>query len=212
MKTPYHIEITTEALSSYLSEKALHNVIQANISQDLVSGQIGHPEYHFDDSQIDLATAYIESLRQDALDQIKLKHDPESAWISFGKLTHAAQDFYAHTTYIRLWSERFGYDHDHLPDDHDILLPEILKDPHLISGRFYTPWEMITFLPRIGPLIGRLFPKDSHAYLNNDSPAASPYFKQVFHAAVLRTVYEYNLTINLLKSAGDDAVSLFNNK
>ncbi len=142
------------------------------------------------------------------LEALVSRKDTDDCWINFGKLTHAAQDFYAHTTYIRLWSELDG-NLKKMPVAEDILIPELLSDPSLISGRFYAPWEWITFLPWIGPKIGQLFPKDSHAYLNNDSPA-SRFFDQVYQAAVLRTVYEYNQFIQQLNQP--DLEPIFHNQ
>ncbi len=74
----------------------------------------------------------------------------------------------------------------------EILLPDILSGVRLISGKFYSPWEMITFLPRIGRKLALLFPPDSHARLNKDSPDRSILFPHVYQAAVYRTVFEYN--------------------
>lgn len=195
----YHRQILLDALSSRMGRKALTSVIRANLSQDLPAGQIGHPEFHFDDCQIKPSNAYIASLRENTVRAIEEENNPPAAWTSFGQLTHTAQDYYAHTTYIRIWVEGL-VDKQDMPEEQDILIPEILLHKDLISGRFYAPWEWITFLPWLGQKIGKLFPKDSHASLNNDSPSASPYFKQVYRAAVLRTVFEYNQIIQLLST------------
>jgi hypothetical protein len=206
MLTLYHRQITLQALEGRMGRSAISAVIRANILQDGLQGQIGHPEYHFDDSQIEAANQYIASLRQQALVELGVLN-AEGAWNAFGKLTHAAQDFYAHTTYIRIWREHQS-DPTRLPEGNDFMLPEIMNDPNLISGRFYAPWEWITFIPWLGHLIGRAFPKDSHAYLNNDSPAASKFYPQVHQAAVLRTIYEYNQFIGLISDP--NAITRFN--
>lgn len=54
MLTQYHIEICQGALVSKFSGRALSTIIEANIAQDDLPGQIGHPEYHFDDSAFEL--------------------------------------------------------------------------------------------------------------------------------------------------------------
>jgi hypothetical protein len=204
MLPQYHRQLVLDALSDKFSAKAMQVIIRGNLSQDLPSGQIGHPEYHFDDSQIAAGNTYIQQCSKIALDALINQNDLETCWLNFGKLTHAAQDFYAHTNYIRLWCEQLTDKH-RPPTMDEILLPEILNHPDLISGRFYAPWEWITFLPWIGPKIGMLFPKDSHAYLNNDSPA-SRYFDQVYPAAVFRTIYEYNQFIGQLNQPGLESV------
>lgn len=196
MLPQYHRQLLLDALSDKFSANAMQVIIRGNLSQDLPAGQIGHPEYHFDDSQIAAGNDYIRSLRESALQRLIENQDIESCWLNFGKLTHAAQDFYAHTNYIRLWRES-QEDKNKLPSAEEILLPELLGHPTLMSGRFYAPWEWITFLPWLGPKIGMLFPKNSHAFMNNNSPA-SKYFPQAYQAAVLRTVFEYNQFINQL--------------
>ena len=205
----YHRQITQEALSARINSRALNKLIHANLAQDLPSGQMGHPEYHFDDSQIELSNRYLTSLREETILQLCQNDDLLAAWKSFGKLTHLVQDFYAHTTYIRIWMERFD-DPNLMPTEQDILLPELLSDPGLISGRFYAPWEWVSFLPILGPKLGKLFPKDSHAYLNNDSPANSPVFPQVYQAAVFRTIYEYNELIKLIPQS--EQIDRFNGR
>lgn len=198
----YHRKILHEALSGRMGKSALEVVTRANLLQDAPANQRGHPEYHCDDSKIDLSEAYIQSLRNQILVSLREQKDLHQAWVSFGKLTHAAQDFYAHTNYIRIWVERIGTDLS-LPSAGDIYLSDIRNDPTLISCRFYAPWEWITFIPGIGPWLGKFFPHDSHAYLNNDSPQNSPFFPQAYRAAVLRTVFEYNQINRMLNSEED---------
>ncbi len=197
MYTQYHISMTREALENHFSESSLKTIIQANILQDNLSGQIGHPEYHFDDCAFKESNAYILSLRKD-IQKMILSGDVQSAWQSFGKLTHAAQDFYSHSNYINLWAAwTENVDRKTINAD-EILLPLLLEDSRLISGRFYSPWELITFLPWVGRKLARFFPDDSHARLNKDSPHRSTLFPIVYQAAVLRTNYEYNEVIKIL--------------
>jgi hypothetical protein len=46
----YHREITREALEYKVSQAALGLIIEANLEQDRLPGQVGHPEFHFDDN------------------------------------------------------------------------------------------------------------------------------------------------------------------
>ena len=48
------------------------------------------------------------------------RSDPRQAWQAFGRLTHTAQDFYAHSNYVALWRER---NPAAPPDQIDALLP-----------------------------------------------------------------------------------------
>jgi len=198
MFTQYHLSITREALSERLSSTALKAILMGNINQDNLSGQVGHPEYHFDDNAFDQGNQYLDQLRTDTLRVIRQRGDLLPAWKSFGKLTHAGQDFYAHSNYIDLWSEKNGNPGDTLFGEQDILLTELLNDPRLISGKSYNPWGLITILPWIGPIFAPLLPADSHARLNKDSPSRNKYFPLAYKAAVYRTIFEYNELIGQL--------------
>ncbi len=189
--------MTREALQEYFSESALRQIILANIKQDDLSGQVGHPEYHFDDSAFSAANTYIRQNREMTVNSVK-SGDYQDAWHSFGRLTHASQDFYSHSNYINLLAESWDGEKRNEITPEEILLPEIMQDARLVSGKFYSPWEMITFLPWAGKRLARLFPADSHARLNKDSPSCSPLFPIVYQAAVIRTIYEYNEVIKLL--------------
>jgi hypothetical protein len=198
MYTQYHLSITREALSERFSSTALKAVLMGNINQDNLAGQIGHPEYHFDDNAFEQGNRYLNQLRDDALHTIKAGGDALMAWKSFGKLTHAGQDFYAHSNYIDLWAEKNWNAGKSQFVAQDILLPELLNDPRLISGKSYNPWGLITILPWIGPIFAPLLPADSHARLNKDSPSRNKYFPLAYKAAVYRTIYEYNELIGQL--------------
>ena len=102
MLKPYHIEICRRALDSTFSPEALNIIIAANLAQDGLRGLVGHPEYHFDDNAFEAGCAYMESQRQIILDAINMSSEIKIAWEAFGKLTHAAQDFYAHSNYVSL--------------------------------------------------------------------------------------------------------------
>ena len=103
MIKPYHIEICELALGSFFSPRALKVIITANLAQDGLCGQIGHPEYHFDNNAFEAGNAYLESQRQIVCEVISNQSETILAWKAFGRMTHAVQDFYAHSNYIFLW-------------------------------------------------------------------------------------------------------------
>ena len=192
MLTQYHLSITRDAIGEHFSPRAMEVILASNIHQDSLAGQFNHPEYHYDDSAFREGDQYIISMREGILDSLRKQNSVEDAWDFFGKLSHVSQDYYAHSNYIRLWSEmKSNATPADFPQD-DILLPEIMAHEQLTSGRFYSPWEMITFIPWIGRRLGFLFPSDSHARLNMDHPDRSNLFPQVYQAAVYRTIFEYN--------------------
>ncbi len=107
MLIQYHKSITRRALSEHFSPHALDAILAANIKQDdLLTGQIGHDEYHFDNNAIAESDRYLEEQR--VLTITALQYDNLSAaWAAFGRLIHTAQDFYAHSNYVDLWLARF---------------------------------------------------------------------------------------------------------
>jgi len=125
MLTRYHVEICQRALSDAFHPTALEVLITANVAQDDLRGQIGHPEYHFDDSAFDAGYAYMEAQRRLVQDSLEMGDEP-AAWRAFGRLTHAAQDFYAHSNYLALWLARFPVDSPPAPQDVIPLDPAIL--------------------------------------------------------------------------------------
>ncbi len=74
MQAAYHIDITHQALRSCFSAPALAVIRAANLGQDSLRGQIGHPEYHFDDNNFQQGLAYIRYQRQ-------LIHKALEAWL-----------------------------------------------------------------------------------------------------------------------------------
>lgn len=186
------------SLGSFFGETEFAEVIAGNLGQDHVSGQIGHPEYHFDDSEFDRTYAYLDKLKNNVVASARPDGSFYSARMDFGRFTHAIQDFYAHSNYVRLWAQNKNVSPTTWNGDIDFLDEGIIKSPELISGHFYTPWEMITFIPYLGSFLGKLFPKDSHTALNNDSPRNNPWFPLAFKAAELRTRYESGLLFDRL--------------
>jgi hypothetical protein len=186
----YHMRITSEAVSSRFGRAAFRQVLYGNIGQDGLAGQIGHPEYHFDDSQFARAYKYLGDLKGNIAKHIWWDHDIPAARHAYGQFTHALQDFYAHSNYISLYVQEHQIQLEQWDGQIDCLDQTILQSPDLISGHFYSPWEFVTFLPGIGKLFIPLFPRTSHAHMNIDSPAASRWFPLAYRAAVERTRVE----------------------
>jgi len=212
MDTPYHIEILKRALGERVSAKALAAMTQANLRQDRPMGWL-HPEFHFDDSLFDKAYAYIEENRQQAVNS----PNPEEAWAAFGRLSHAAQDFYAHSNYVALWIESLpapnggeAGDSRLQPSAINALDANILAHPHLISGKVYWPIEALWAIRALQPLVKKWTPKDSHAWMNLDTPETSPLFPFAIEAAVKRTVVEFERTLALIgETRGEAAMQAF---
>jgi hypothetical protein len=210
MLSKYHIQITTEALQARVSAQALQIIIKANLSQDNLFGQIGHPEYHFDNSAFQAGWDFVESQRQIIMRTVSKRLAPKAAWKAFGRLSHSIQDFYAHSNYVRLWSEQFTEGALPPPDHVRPMEWEILKNPTLHSGRFYAPLELLTMFPGLTPIVRRWLPPDSHAWMNLDSPKSGELFPYALVAARKHTVREFDqLTDNLRRKAGASAVRFF---
>jgi len=196
MLIPIHEEITREALGAHFSPRALEIIIAANCKQDALSGQIGHNEYHFDNNAIDEGHQYINEQRGFVLAAL-LSPGVLSAWIAFGRLIHAAQDFYSHTNYIPLWLDQ----HDGTPPappEIDPVQKSLIKSPKLHSGRLYLPLDVLYFVPFLRKFSLALLPNDSHGKMNLDSPQQGPHFEYARAAAVKRTVYEFGILEKIL--------------
>lgn len=192
MDAAYHIALLQRALSERLSARALEAITRANLGQDGWRGLLFHPEYHCDED-IPRALAYIEACRAEAAHAT----DPAEAWAAFGRLTHAAQDFYAHSNYVRLWAERLN-DEQPMLESVDGLDPELLRHPRLFAARVYLPLEMLYYLPALRPWLRRTLPADSHAVMNLDNPEAGPLFPFALEAARQRTVFEFERILALI--------------
>jgi hypothetical protein len=194
MLKSYHQAILQEALAEHFSERALDAITRANLRQDNLRGQIGHDEYHFDNNAFAASQDYIESQRgliRPALE----RGNSLAAWEAFGRLTHTAQDLYAHSNYVALWLARFDdRDWPH-PGEIDPLDGELLTSPKLRSGRLYYPFEALAFLPGLGRLVVPLLPRDAHAWMNLDSPTSGGKFAYAYAAAIIRTQHEFNQTV-----------------
>lgn len=213
MQAAYHVEICQKALRSCFSPPALKVIIAANLGQDNLRGQIGRPEYHFDDSQFLQSLAYIR-LQRRLIHQALAAGEPQAAWQAFGRLTHAGQDFYAHSNYVALWFEREQAKTAH-PAVEDIppLDPTLLHHPSLVSGHIYLPWEVLSYLPLLGSLMCRLLPADSHANMNLDKPQRGPLFAYAIVAARKRSEREFQvISDQILQNGGSSALQRFTGK
>ena len=199
MLTQYHIEIVLASLGGRFSARAMSVIIQANVNQDRLAGQVGHDEFHFDNNAFEKSYAYIEEQRTLVVSSLT-SGDANSAWRAFGRLTHTQQDFYAHSNYITLWLDRLnpstgsGQAAPPPPLEVDPMDPSLIASPDLRSGKVYYPIELLYFFRSTRPLSLRILPKDSHAWMNLDSPAQGFKFPYAMQAAVKRTVIEFEKT------------------
>ncbi|MBT3337324.1 MAG: hypothetical protein HN855_13110 [Anaerolineae bacterium] len=197
MLRTYHLKILHESLHEKLSSHALESISNANIKQDAIRGQFGHDEYHFDNNAFNESYAYIEKNRAQIRPALEADN-VEAAWAAFGRLTHTAQDFYAHSNYIRLWMVQF--DGSAAPPVPEVAHaePSFLEHPDLRSGKLYYPLELFSYIPALKKYILPLLPRDSHAWMNLDSPKQGPLFDYAHAAAVKRTNDEWKKTLATL--------------
>jgi hypothetical protein len=192
VNAPYHRQILEQALAGRVSARALAAIYRANVNQDRLTALLGHPEFHFDENAIAEGLAYIEHCRAEAI----RAEAPAKAWAAFGRLTHGAQDFYAHTNYVALWRGQYPS----LPAAHHMngLDPALLQHPKLFTCRVYLPLEALVYLPGLAGLIKKRLPADSHANMNLDTPATGELFSYAMEAAIQRTVAEFERTLALI--------------
>ena len=193
MLIEYHKSITIKALSGDFGTHALENILAANLKQDdLLAGQIGHDEYHYDNNTITASDRYLEKQRALTISALR-DNNPPAAWAAFGRLIHTAQDFYAHSNYVDLWLARFDGQSPHPPSEIAPLMDELIHNPELRSGVLYYPLEILAFIPLVKRIVIPFLPKDSHAHMHLDSPARGERFDYAFEAAVKRTKLEFEL-------------------
>lgn len=193
MHLKYHAEITRQALQDLFSNAAMKKIVAANLYQDRLAAQIGHDEYHFDNNAFEKSYAYMEEQRALTVTSLQSK-DVATAWSAFGRLMHTAQDFYAHSNYVDLWLARHSNGSVPTPSDIDPVDPALIDHPALHSGKIYLPLEVFSFIKPLNPLVKPLLPRDSHAWMNLDSPDEGHRFDFAFHAAVKRTRIEFEKT------------------
>ena len=193
MLTQYHIEIMLNALGSRFSPRAMSAIAYANINQDRLTGLFGHDEFHCDNNAFERAFAYVEEQR--ALTIVSLqKGDALSGWSAFGRMLHTLQDFYAHSNYITLWLSRFDGQPPPALSEVDPLDPGLIDGPNLRSGKVYYPFELLYFWRPARNFSLRWLPRDSHAWMNLDSPEQGFKFDYAMQAAIKRTVIEFEKT------------------
>ena len=203
MIIPYHRKFLSEALGNIFSPRALKIITKANIWQDALRGQFGHDEYHFDNNALGESYAYIEENRALIRPALEKRH-VEEAWAAFGRLTHTAQDFYAHSNYIPLWLAQFDEGSAPPAPEVDHADPNILQSPELRSGKLYYPLELFSYIPLLKRFVMPRLPKDSHAWMNLDSPKRGPMFTYTCAAAVKRTREELENTLSKLPNKKKD--------
>jgi hypothetical protein len=208
MLKPYHIEMTRLALGDQFSSRALEKITAANLHQDRLLGQIGHDEYHFDSSAFEKSNEYVEEQRALTISSLAANHTP-SAWSAFGRLTHAVQDFYSHSNYVDLWLSSHSNGTRPTASEIDPVDPDIITTPTLRSGNIYLPLEAFYYFHPLRPFVLRVLPRDSHAWMNLDSPEQGPNFEYAFQAGRKRTRIEFEKTIEDLPQ---DFVELFVDK
>jgi hypothetical protein len=207
MLKPYHIEMTRQAVGGQFSANALEKIIAANLYQDRLLGQIGHDEYHFDGNAFEKSYTYVEKQRALAVSSL-MANDAFSAWSAFGRLTHAVQDFYAHSNYVKLWLSSRSSGTRPMPSEIDPIEPGLIDTPALRSGKIY-PLEALNLIRPLKPLVKYLLPRDAHAWMNLDSPKQGSNFAYAFQAAVKRTKIELEKT---MKDLPEDLLVLFVDK
>lgn len=195
-----HDEMTRDALGERFSPRALETIIAANLKQDAIRGQFGHDEFHYDNDAIEKGDRYIIEQRGYILTALLSPASDSAsifAWAAFGRLLHAAQDFYSHTNYVTLWLDQYA-DSPPPPPEIDPLQKDLIESPSLHSGKIHLPMDGFYFIPFLRPLALRLLPPNSHGRMNLDSPAQGPKFDYARAAAVKRTQHEFDLLRKLL--------------
>ena len=194
METQYHISVLTETIGSQISARALQEIIAGNLGQDMGWDQF-KPHVHFDNSLFSDGLAFMEE--QHAI--ITQSDSANKMWSAFGKLTHAAQDFYSHSNYVDLWLKANGGFEKTKPEDINGLDEKLLNDSRLVSGNFFLWRDIIYYIPLIKNFAKKhlLFP-DSHEAMNLDVPECGAQFPYSIVAAKQRTRAEYDRVMKTL--------------
>jgi hypothetical protein len=190
-----HAEITRRALRTSFSPRALDAIITANVQVDAPWNQLGHDELHFDNNAFRLSRAHIAGQRAKIRPALQ-RGAAEGAWQAFGRLTHTAQDFYAHSNYVDLWLSCQPDGMVPAPAEIDPMDEALVENPSLRSGKSYLPFGALSFVPVLGHLILPLLPPDSHARMNLDSAERGRLFEYAFQAASKRTRLEYEIVVS----------------
>lgn len=225
MEGIYHRQMLARVLGERVSSRPLHAMTRGNLGQDGPAGWFRH-EFHFDNNQIAVALAYVEENRT----QAARAGESAEAWAAFGRLSHAVQDFYAHSNYVALWLHLRGVAANELslyawpenppppaslppPSEIDALDPAVLQHPRLRTAMVYYPTELMWAAAELHPLVKRLTPRDSHAWMNLDAPKTGVLFPYAIEAAVKRTAIEFERTLALIgETQGEAAMWRFVDK
>ena len=199
----YHVELIRKAVGNAFTPQALEQIISANLGQDSLLNLLkGH--YHFDANGYRGAYRYVRKQEAEIFRRLK-KGSAPAARAAFGRLTHALQDFYAHTNYVAMWlAKNSDFDLENgvpvPPDD-----PDILESSQLKAARVYYPLEALTIFPKLVPHLKRILPADSHANMNVDSPASGRLFPFAMSAALRRTEIIFETTCSrIVDEFGDE--------
>ena len=212
MEGKHHVEIIDRALGSFFAAPALQEIIRANLAQDALVNQLGtRPHFHFDDNKIAESLAYVES-EHARIRQLAGKPEAGPAQrAALGRLTHAVQDFYAHSNYVDLWLAANGGLETTTPEQIDALDPALLEHPDLRSGYAIIWRDFVYYIPLLGPLMRRIYvAPDSHEAMNLDHPKKGPKFAYAMEAACQRTLHEYRRAAqNVQEAGGEQALRQF---
>jgi hypothetical protein len=209
----YHVQLLTESVGSHFSQRALEQVIAANLGQDALPFLLGgYPEYHFDNNQIARSLAYVEA-EHALIGTLAASEDAAAQRAAFGRLTHTVHDFYAHSNYVDLWLETNGGLANTSPEQIDALVPQLLGHPRLMTGTFHLWFDTFYYLPGLRPFLRRLYVRPgSHEAMNLDSPQQGPKFDYAMVAARQRTLHEYGRAAQTIVTLGGErALQLFHN-
>ncbi len=196
-----HRAITLDAVGGQFGPAALEIILKANRGQDNLNGQIGHPHFHFDENSFVESWAYVAAQRAILFTALG-KGKPRQAWQAFGRLTHALQDVYSHSNYVALWLKRFPENAWPPPGEIDPLDESIFTSRELCSGKIYWPMDVLSYIPFLKDWAMQRLPRDSHAWMNLDSPGRGPLFPYAFKAAVKRTRHEFDQVFKELDGTG----------
>ena len=194
-----HADITRRALHERFGRRALDAIVASNVWMDTLANQFGHDAFHFDNNAFNESRAFID--KQRALIKPALEQgDVYAAWQAFGRLTHTAQDFYAHSNYVDLWLTCQPNGMLPAAAEIDPLDDALAENPSLRSGKPYLPFGLLSFVPGLDKVVMPFLPRDSHAWMNLDSPRRGPQFEYAFHAAVKRTRVELEVVCKELSA------------
>ena len=80
----------------------------------------------------------------------------------------------------------------------DPVQKSLIESPRIRSCKTYIPMDVLYFVPFLRRLSLALLPRDSHGWMNVDSPKQGPHFEYARAAAVKRTQYEFEVLEKIL--------------